>query len=57
MISETFNSDSLAIDMFPTVGHAALHILVSHAASHVGQQLIVWRRVVGLGPMKGAVVE
>jgi hypothetical protein len=34
-------------DRLPTVGHAALHILVSHTALHVGQ-ITVWRRVMGL---------
>ena len=38
-------------DEFPTVGHAVLHILTSHAAVHVGQ-VTVWRRVVGLEPLK-----
>jgi hypothetical protein len=38
-------------EMLPTVGHAALHILVAHVAEHVGQ-LVVWRRVVGLGPCR-----
>jgi hypothetical protein len=37
--------------MFPTIGDAVLHILTSHAAVHVGQ-VTVWRRVVGLGPLK-----
>ena len=37
--------------MFPTVGHAVLHILVGHAAIHVGQ-LTVWRRAVGLEPLR-----
>jgi len=36
---------------FPTLGHAVLHILTSHAAIHVGQ-LTVWRRAVGLGPLQ-----
>jgi uncharacterized damage-inducible protein DinB len=36
-------------EMFPTVGHAVLHLLTAHAALHVGQ-LTVWRRVAGLGP-------
>lgn len=36
--------------MFPTLGHAVLHILVSHASVHVGQ-VTVWRRAVGLGPI------
>jgi hypothetical protein len=36
--------------MFPTVGHAVLHILTSHAALHVGQ-ITAWRRAVGLDPL------
>lgn len=35
----------------PTLGHAVFHVLTSHAAVHVGQ-VSVWRRVVGLGPLK-----
>jgi hypothetical protein len=37
-------------DTFPTLGHAVVHILAAHWASHVGQ-LIVWRRAVGLAPL------
>ena len=37
-------------EIFPTVGHAVLHILTAHAAMHVGQ-VIVWRRVSGLEPL------
>jgi hypothetical protein len=33
--------------VFPTIGHAVLHILTSHTAVHVGQ-IIVWRRAMGL---------
>jgi hypothetical protein len=36
--------------IFPTLGHAVLHVLTSHAAAHVGQ-VSVWRRVAGLGPL------
>jgi hypothetical protein len=36
--------------VFPTLGHAVLHVLTSHAAVHVGQ-VSAWRRVVGLGPL------
>jgi hypothetical protein len=36
--------------MFPTIGHAVLHILTVHSAIHVGQ-VTVWRRAVGLGPL------
>ena len=36
--------------MFPTLGHAVLHVLTVHAALHVGQ-ITVWRRAVGLGPI------
>ena len=38
-------------DMFPTVGHAVIHILASHAAVHVGQ-LSVWRRTAGYAPLE-----
>jgi hypothetical protein len=34
-------------DTFPTLGHAVLHVLVAHAAVHVGQ-VSVWRRAAGL---------
>ncbi|MCX7427326.1 MAG: DinB family protein [Planctomycetia bacterium] len=34
-------------DRLPTIGHAILHILASHAAMHVGQ-LAAWRRAMGL---------
>jgi len=37
--------------LFPTLGHAILHILTVHAALHVGQ-VTVWRRAVGLGPLR-----
>jgi hypothetical protein len=37
--------------MFPTLGHAVLHILTVHAAIHVGQ-ITVWRRAIGLGPLR-----
>jgi hypothetical protein len=40
--------------VFPTLGHAVLHVLTSHAAFHVGQ-VSVWRRVVGLGPLKDTI--
>jgi hypothetical protein len=33
--------------IFPTIGHAVLHILTVHAAIHVGQ-VTVWRRAMGL---------
>jgi len=36
-------------EMFPTLGHALVHVLVGHTASHVGQ-LAVWRRAMGLPP-------
>jgi hypothetical protein len=37
--------------LFPTIGHAVLHILTAHAANHVGQ-ITVWRRAIGLGPLE-----
>ena len=36
-------------DMFPTLGHALVHVLIGHTAAHVGQ-LAVWRRAMGLPP-------
>jgi len=36
--------------LFPTIGHAVLHILTVHTALHVGQ-ITVWRRAVGFGPL------
>ena len=36
--------------IFPTLGHAVLHILTAHAAVHVGQA-IVWRRAMALPPL------
>jgi hypothetical protein len=38
-------------EMFPTIGHAVLQILTVHTALHVGQ-VTVWRRAVGLGPLR-----
>ncbi|HUT93799.1 MAG TPA: DinB family protein [Thermoguttaceae bacterium] len=43
--------DEQCRDLLPTLGHAVVHILVAHAAEHVGQ-IIVWRRVLGLGPLR-----
>jgi hypothetical protein len=37
-------------EIFPTVGHAVMHILTAHSAVHVGQ-LTVWRRASNLGPL------
>ena len=34
-------------DLFPTTGHAALHILAGHTSFHAGQ-IMVWRRAAGL---------
>ena len=34
-------------DVFPTLGHAVLHILTVHTAIHLGQ-LSAWRRAMGL---------
>ena len=36
--------------VFPTLGHAALHILTVHLAVHLGQ-LSAWRRVMGLADL------
>ena len=38
-------------EIFPSLGHAVLHILAAHTAVHVGQ-LTVWRRASDLGPLK-----
>ena len=37
-------------DVFPTLGAAVLHILVAHAAVHIGQ-LSAWRRAMRLRPV------
>ena len=37
-------------DVFPTIGHAVVHILTGHAAVHVGQ-VSVWRRAAGYQPL------
>lgn len=36
--------------LFPTLGHAVVHILGAHTAVHVGQ-ITVWRRSIGLAPL------
>jgi len=41
--------------VFPTVGHAVVHILTGHAAVHVGQ-VSVWRRAAGYTPLAEAFV-
>jgi DinB superfamily len=38
-------------DVFPTVQHALTQVLVGHTANHIGQ-LSVWRRAMGLPPMR-----
>lgn len=38
-------------DVFPTIRHALTQVLVGHTANHIGQ-LSVWRRAVGLPPMR-----
>src|SRR5262245_31981952 len=38
-------------DVFPTVRHALTQVLVGHTANHIGQ-LSVWRRAMGLPPLK-----
>jgi hypothetical protein len=35
---------------FPTLGHAVVHVLTSHAAVHVGQ-VSAWRRAAGYQPL------
>jgi hypothetical protein len=42
-------------EVFPTVGHAVLHILTAHASVHIGQ-LTVWRRVMGFGPLNDSFI-
>ena len=39
--------DERCRDVFPTVGHAVLHILIAHASIHLGQ-LSAWRRAMRL---------
>ena len=39
-------------EVFPTLGHAVLHILTVHASLHVGQ-LQAWRRAMGLARASG----
>jgi hypothetical protein len=41
--------------MFPTVGHAVVHILTGHAAVHVGQ-ISAWRRASGYPALSEAFV-
>ena len=36
--------------IFPTLGHAVVHVLTSHTAVHVGQ-VSVWRRAAGAKPL------
>lgn len=38
-------------EVFPSVGHALTQVLVGHTANHIGQ-LSVWRRAMGLPPMR-----
>ena len=42
--------------IFPTLGHAVVHILGPHAAVHVGQ-ISVWRRVMGFPALAEQLVE
>ena len=37
--------------VFPTIRHALTQVLIGHTANHVGQ-LSVWRRAMGLPPMR-----
>jgi hypothetical protein len=37
-------------EKLPTVGHAAVHILVGHTATHAGR-LSAWRAAIGLAPV------
>jgi hypothetical protein len=37
-------------EMFPTLGHAVMHVLVAHTAAHIGQ-VVVGRRVMGYSPL------
>jgi hypothetical protein len=36
--------------MFPTLGHAVVHVLVAHTAAHIGQ-VVVWRRLMEYPPL------
>ena len=38
-------------EVFPTIRHALTQVLVGHTANHIGQ-VSVWRRAMGLPPMK-----
>lgn len=37
-------------ELYPTLGHAVLHVLAGHSALHAGQ-LVVWRRAMDLSPV------
>src|SRR5687768_10471594 len=45
--------DEAYLDVFPTLRHALTQVLVGHTSMHVGQ-LTVWRRAMGLPPMRRA---
>ena len=49
-LERTFPDESLR-EVFPTVRHALVQVLVGHTSMHVGQ-ITVWRRAMGLPPMK-----
>ncbi len=51
-LDELFPDESYRV-VFPTIRHAITQVLVGHTANHIGQ-LSVWRRAMGLPPMRRA---
>lgn len=49
-LDEPFPDESFR-DVFPSIRHALIQVLVGHTAYHVGQ-LTVWRRAMGLPPLR-----
>lgn len=43
--------DETYLEVFPTIRHAFIQVLIAHTAFHVGQ-ISVWRRLMGLPPMQ-----
>lgn len=43
--------DEAFLDVFPTIRHALIQVLVGHTAYHVGQ-VGVWRSAMGQSPMR-----
>lgn len=42
--------DPAYLDIFPTVGHALVQVLVGHTSFHIGQ-VSIWRKAMALPPM------